>query len=191
MEINSTAPVITREVAKSRRSRSMSCRAGVAVALGLVLAMSGCGSEETDSGTETVMRNAAISNSEGGCEPSPADALGPFYEPGAPVRDDVGDGYELIGHVRSASDCGPLADARVEIWLVNPEGRYDDAHRATVRVDSHGDFAFESNPPIAYEGRPPHIHLRVTAPGLDPFVTQHYPQAGDDGARIDITMPSD
>jgi protocatechuate 3,4-dioxygenase beta subunit len=169
----------------------MSCRAAIAATLALVLASAGCGAEETGRGEETAMRQAAIDDSDGGCDPSPADALGPFYEPGAPVRDDVGDGYELIGHVRAASDCGPVGDARVEIWLVNSEGRYDDAHRATVPVDAHGDFDFESNAPVAYEGRPPHIHLRVTASGLDPFVTQHYPQAGDDRARIDITMPSD
>jgi hypothetical protein len=37
------------------------------------------------------------------CTPTPADALGPFYLPDAPVRAKVGHGYVLRGTVRSAA----------------------------------------------------------------------------------------
>jgi hypothetical protein len=82
------------------------------------------------------------------CQPTAADALAPFYEPNAPVRDKVGTGYVLSGRVVSS-------------------GR-----------------------PVGYEGRPPHIHLRITAPDHPPLVTQHYPEEGTEEARFDITMPS-
>ena len=66
------------------------------------------------------------------CTPTRADALGPFYEPGAPVRAKVGSGYLLTGKVRAARTCRPLPRARIEFWLVNERGEYDDEHRATV-----------------------------------------------------------
>jgi hypothetical protein len=56
----------------------------------------------------------------GPCKPTPPDALGPFYQPGAPVRDRVGKGYVLRGVVRSADNCAPLAGARLEFWLAGP-----------------------------------------------------------------------
>src|SRR5688572_12286346 len=82
------------------------------------------------------------------CQPTAADALGPFYEPGAPVRDEIGTGYVLSGRVVSSRDCRPLPDAEIELWLVGPDGRYDDAHRATVPVDARGEYRFESNRPV-------------------------------------------
>src|SRR5687768_10413387 len=66
------------------------------------------------------------------CKPTQPDMLGPFYEPGAPVRTSVGSGYVLSGTVLGAQECKPIPNARIEFWLANPSGDYDDAHRATV-----------------------------------------------------------
>ena len=123
------------------------------------------------------------------CRPTPRDALGPFYEPGAPVRSKVGSGYVLTGTVRAASSCRALPRARIEFWLVNPRGEYDDAHRATVFADRRGRYRFQSNRPVSYSGRPPHIHIRVTARRHRPFVTQHYPRRGASRARFDLVIP--
>ena len=123
-----------------------------------------------------------------GCRPTPPDALGPFYEPGAPVRSKVGTGYVLTGRVRTAGSCRPVPRARIEFWLVNPRGRYDDAHRATVYARADGRYRFESNRPVAYETRPPHIHVRVTARGFRALVTQHYPRPGRDRAVFDLVL---
>jgi protocatechuate 3,4-dioxygenase beta subunit len=114
--------------------------------------------------------------------------LGPFYEPGAPVRTSVGSGYVLSGAVLAADACEPVAEARIEFWLANPAGEYDDAHRATVPVGDGGKYRFESNVPVAYEGRPPHIHIRVTARGYRELVTQHYPDADQTGANLDLIL---
>jgi protocatechuate 3,4-dioxygenase beta subunit len=112
--------------------------------------------------------------------------LGPFYEPDAPVRTSVGSGYVLSGAVLAADSCEPIRDAQIEFWLANPEGVYDDAHRATVPAE--GEYRFESNVPVPYQGRPPHVHLRVTAPGYQELVTQHYPDAGQTEATFDLVL---
>jgi protocatechuate 3,4-dioxygenase beta subunit len=113
---------------------------------------------------------------------------GPFYEPNAPLRSSVGKGYIMIGTVKSARDCTPISKAAIEVWLTNPDGDYDDQHRATVLSDHSGAYRFESNRPTDYAFRPPHIHLRITAQGFEPLVTQHYPEEGVATARFDIVL---
>jgi len=122
------------------------------------------------------------------CTPTEPDMLGPFYKPNAPARSTVGTGYALKGVVRSSVDCSPLPGAVLEFWLAGPEGVYDDAHRATITADQSGAYQFESNVPVPYYGRPPHIHLRVSAKGFKTLVTQHYPEKDAKGAIFDIVL---
>ena len=117
------------------------------------------------------------------CQPTPPDYLGPFYKAGAPVRASVGKGYRLKGTVMSSEDCSPIKKARIELWLTNPEGSYDDDHRATILSGDSGEYEFESNFPPGYSGRPPHIHIRVTASGYKTLITQHYPPAAEGSAE--------
>lgn len=124
------------------------------------------------------------------CAPTAPDSLGPFYKPDAPMRSSVGEGYVLTGTVKSAEDCAPIPKASIEFWLTNPEGRYDDAHRATVTADGSGGYRFESNRPSDYGFRPPHIHIRVTAEGFKPLVTQHYPEGKASKAEFDLVLIS-
>jgi catechol 1,2-dioxygenase len=114
--------------------------------------------------------------------------LGPFYEPGAPVRTSVGSGYVLSGTVLDAAECKPIPNAHIEFWLANPEGEYDDAHRATVIAGQRGEYRLESNVPVSYGGRPPHIHVRVRAPGYEELVTQHYPERSQRKANFDLML---
>src|SRR5262245_21928374 len=72
------------------------------------------------------------------CALTRADALGPFYEPNAPARDNTGQGLVISGTVRSARDCGPLDGAVIEWWSANARGDYDNAHRATQRASAAG-----------------------------------------------------
>jgi len=120
------------------------------------------------------------------CEPTEEDAMGPFYKPDAPVSSNVGQGYVLHGVVRSSKECAPLPGAAIELWRTGPECRYDDAQRATIIANSAGVYHFESNAPRPIEGRPPHIHLRVSANGFNTLVTQHYPSPGNTDAVFDI-----
>ena len=122
------------------------------------------------------------------CEPTPYDEIGPFYRPDAPVRSKVGSGYVLRGRVLSTKGCQPLANSRVEFWLVNPKGEYDDAHRATVYADKKGYYDFECNRPTDYVGREPHIHMMVQAKGHEQLITQHYPKTGESEAKFNLIL---
>ena len=122
------------------------------------------------------------------CEPTPADYLGPFYTANAPVRSSVGKGYQLTGIVVSSADCTPIAKAAIELWLTGPDGSYDDDHRATVFSNDSGHYRFESNFPPGYSGRPPHIHIRVSANGFEILATQHYPAAGHKAGKFDLVL---
>ncbi len=122
------------------------------------------------------------------CQPTPPDSLGPFYVPAAPERSSVGQGHTLRGVVRSSADCSPIPNAQIEFWLAGPNGEYDDDHRATMYANSAGAYQFESNPPPPYSGRPPHIHIRVSAPGHEPLVTQYYPADGQTEGEFDLVL---
>jgi len=122
------------------------------------------------------------------CKATEPDMLGPFYKPDAPIRSSVGTGYTLQGTVRSSKDCAPVPGATIEFWLAGPDGEYDDAHRATVVVDASGAYWFESNLPQPYFGRPPHIHVRVSASGFKTLVTQHYPEPGKRAGVFDLVL---
>lgn len=122
------------------------------------------------------------------CVPTRPDAEGPFYEPNAPQRSKTGRGLVVSGAVGSASDCGSLAGAQIEWWATNAQGRYDDEHRASQRADDQGRYRYETNFPGRYPGRPPHLHVRVTAGGYRPLVTQIYPRAGQSSIGFDFVL---
>lgn len=122
------------------------------------------------------------------CPPTRPDADGPFYRPGAPLRNSLGSGYLLFGEVKSARDCRPIPGARIEIWLVGPDGRYDERWRATVMAGADGRYNFSSHVPPPYGSRPPHIHLVVNAPGYAELITQHYPAPDTGMALFDLVL---
>jgi protocatechuate 3,4-dioxygenase beta subunit len=122
------------------------------------------------------------------CAPTRADALGPFYEPNAPERAVTGRGLVVSGVVRSANACRPLAGARIEWWSADPRGDYDAGHRASQRADAEGRYRYETSVPGRYPGRPPHLHVRVAAPGHRALVTQLYPTPGQTQLDIDFVL---
>ena len=122
------------------------------------------------------------------CRPTPPDSLGPFYKPGAPQRQSVGNGYWLRGFVRSAQSCLPIPGARIELWMAGPDGDYTDDFRATVLAEQDGAYRFQSHYPKDYFGRPPHIHIRVSAEGFQPLITQHYPPPGAEKGDFDLVL---
>ena len=82
------------------------------------------------------------------CRPTPPDAEGPFYTPDAPARDRTGHGFVVSGVVRAAAGCAPVAGARIEWWSADPDGRYDDRHRASQRADDAGRYRYETTFPV-------------------------------------------
>ena len=122
------------------------------------------------------------------CEPTVEDEMGPFYRPDAPYRSSVGTGYLLVGTVKAAHDCSPIAAAKIELWMTGPDGRYGDPWRATLLSAENGTYYFVSHAATDYGSRRPHIHFRVTAKGFAPLVTQHYPAADAGEGLFDLIL---
>ncbi len=122
------------------------------------------------------------------CEPTAEDEMGPFYKPAAPYRTSVGTGYLLLGTVKAANDCSPVSAAMIELWMTGPDGRYGDAWRATLFSADDGTYYFVSHAPTDFGSRRPHIHIRVTAEGFAPLVTQHYPLDGAGEGLFDLVL---
>jgi len=127
-------------------------------------------------------------NAQPRCTPTKPDALGPFYTPNAPERSRTGQGLLVAGTVRSTSSCRPVPGAQLEWWSANAQGSYDDEHRATQRADAEGRYRYETDAPGRYPGRPPHLHLRVTAPGHRLLVTQFYPRPDQTTLEADLVL---
>ncbi|TLD43155.1 MAG: Catechol 1,2-dioxygenase 1 [Candidatus Jettenia ecosi] len=138
---------------------------------------------KAEAGTHTSQAESALP-----CEPTPSDALGPFYEPNAPERVTVGKGHVLSGVVRSSKDCSPLEGVRIELWLAGPDGKYNDNYRATMFSKKTGEYKFESHFPPPYSGRPSHIHIKVEAKGYHPLITQFYPLQGQLESKFDLVL---
>jgi len=103
------------------------------------------------------------------------DETGPLYLPDAVTRNEVGAGYLMMGTVKSAADCKPVANARIEVWMAGPQGHYGDDWRATLFSDGNGRYYFRSHAPPNYGTGRPHIHIKVSSDGYKTLITQHYP----------------
>ena len=137
--------------------------------------------------------------------------LGPFYVPGAAARafgdsivDDPATGGEplvLHGTVRDL-DGRPVPGANIDVWEVQPNGRYDieedgrkrnlrgvftslDDGRYQIRTVRPVDYTIPDDGPVGAMlcaagrtlWRPAHVHLMVRAPGFRPLVTHVFDQA--------------
>ncbi len=138
--------------------------------------------------TEAQQAAASTATFPASCPPTRADMLGPYYTQGAPTRAVVGEGYVLEGVVRSAQGCAPIPNAVIEVWQAGADGEYRDEYRATLASDENGFYRFQGPFPAPYAGRPSHIHLRISAPGYQTLVTQHYPQEGITTASFDLIL---
>ena len=107
---------------------------------------------------------------------------GPFFTPNTPLkrsfRDDSADGkpLDLIGFVQTP-DCRPVANAVIELWHADAQGRYDNqgySMRGHQFTDSKGRFSFETIVPGRYPGRTLHYHVIIAPPGATALTTQLY-----------------
>jgi len=130
--------------------------------------------------------------------PTPAQAEGPFYPRTIPADHDAdltqiagrdgraqGTTLYLSGRVL-ARDGRPRADAIVELWQCDALGHYhhvgddngprDDNFQGygTTTTDAAGRYAFKTIRPVAYPGRPPHLHLKLRPAGAPALTTQVY-----------------
>ncbi len=128
------------------------------------------------------------------CDLTTADVLGPYYAPGAPVRnviaspDEPGTRLFIRGRVHAADCATPLAGTIVDVWQASAAGCYSVLEncpdedpfnlRGQFMTDATGAYAFESVLPGYYAGRCRHIHFRIAPLAGPVLVTQLY-FAGD------------
>jgi protocatechuate 3,4-dioxygenase beta subunit len=122
---------------------------------------------------------------------------GPFYSPGSPERtsliDDGMPGVPILifGRVFD-QDCNPIAGAKLDFWLADVNGEYDNVGyvlRGHLFADQDGNYALESIEPTPYTGRPPHIHAKVFAPDSRELLTTQMYFSGSEGASDVISAP--
>jgi protocatechuate 3,4-dioxygenase beta subunit len=78
----------------------------------------------------------------------------------------------------------------VELWQESPNGRYDRRGHAAVVTGRTGTFRFEGPVPPSGFGRPPHIHVRVSAGQYEEVVTTYVVRRGEQHGRITIVLVS-
>ena len=153
-------------------------------------------------GLSMLLEMLAAPPAPGATEPT---VLGPFYVADASecdydssivAKEDTG-GEPLLVHGIVRDVAGrEVAGATVEVWQVQPDGRYDIEDsptarnlRARLHTRPDGSFQFRTVRPVDYtipddgpvgsmlrasgrhSWRPAHIHFAVTAPGYQPLVT--------------------
>ena len=115
-------------------------------------------------------------------EPTPPQTAGPFFKPDTPQRASLREpglrGTPLVvSGLVLATSCRPVANALLDFWHTDDEGRYD---LSGYRMRGHqfsnaaGRYRLETIVPGAYSGRTRHIHVRVQAAGGPILTTQLY-----------------
>jgi protocatechuate 3,4-dioxygenase beta subunit len=125
-----------------------------------------------------------------GTDPTTTDILGPFYRPGAPFKTNLiqpgtkGETLYFSGTIFGKDGKSPVNGALVEIWHCNEDGVYDNTsdnyvYRAAAKTSAKGKYEFKTIMPVPYAAgqttiRPAHIHMRISANGVQDLVTQIY-----------------
>lgn len=142
---------------------------------------------------------------------TPPQALGPFYPSKLPLDRDAdltmvagkeeqafGEIVNLYGSVVDR-DNAPITDASVEIWQCDAFRTYHhpldgggtdpffQGYGRTVTNDK-GQYRFKTIKPVAYPGRAPHIHVRISTDSKE-LITQIYVK-GDPLNREDFLLNS-
>jgi len=135
-------------------------------------------------------------------EPTQAQMEGPFYKPRTPLRADLAPtgvpGRPLVFEGRVLGrDCRPAANAVIDLWNADGEGRYDNAGfllRGHQFTDAQGRFRFRTVRPASYAQfglkRAPHLHAKVQARGGELLTTQLYFPGDPEQSRDPIFDPA-
>ena len=142
---------------------------------------------------------------------TPPQSLGPFYPSRLPLdsdadltfvegRDGVATGEVVNLHGKVVDSNGVvIPNAQIEIWQCDAFGAYHKPPSSPgqdpffqgygkTMTDDKGQFRFKTIKPVAYPGRAPHIHLRISK-GSKELVTQIYVH-GNPANRTDFLLNS-
>ncbi len=127
--------------------------------------------------------------------PTPGDVQGPYYRANAPVRTDLFGAAEEGTAVRYSTNVvdtsgNAIPGATVDVWTADAKGVYDMESpefrgRAVQTADGEGKTEFNAIRPGNYDlgvdektgerlFRPAHVHVKVSAPGFQPVLSQLY-----------------
>ena len=160
-------------------------------------ALAGC-QGDTAGGDDTTSPDAAADVPDAppvdpACRPTTADAQGPFFEPGAPMRTELaepgepGTPLEIDVEVLVEGCEEAAAGVLVDVWQADAKGGYHDAGktyrlRGQVVTPADGRFTISTIRPGNYQDgagwRPAHLHFTFSHPDFQPVTTQLY-FAGD------------
>lgn len=113
---------------------------------------------------------------------TPSSTEGPYFTAGSPERTSLleagmpGTVLILSGYVL-ASDCRPVANARLDFWQADANGVYDNQGytlRGHQFTDENGFYQLTTVIPGEYPGRTEHIHFKVISPGGSELTSQLY-----------------
>lgn len=152
-----------------------------------------------EAAADQALKPLALATAPGGKLPSTAgNAEGPYYRPDAPLRDTLlppghtGRLLAVSGRVRDVMG-NELPGALVEVWQAGSDGGH--GLRARMSSGAHGDYAFTTalpgtHPPVPGEPGCPHIHYKVSAPGMTPLVTTLFFEADRCAAADPLWKPA-
>jgi len=165
-------------------------------AAGLAMA-AGCTSSSPASPTDTTGSSGTTTpvGGAGSCTVTPQETAGPYPDRVGMInnpaffRQDITEGRSglpvtLALTVASVSGCSPVANAQIEIWQCDAEGRYSEYSqpgyngtgqtflRGLQTTDGEGKATFRTIYPGWYPGRATHIHVEVFVNGRTVKTTQ-------------------
>jgi len=83
----------------------------------------------------------------------------------APAK--TGQGVKLRLTVDGDGACSPLPGLTVDVWHEGPDGAYAPQYRHVGTTDSNGKFGYTTTPTTVSGEDTPHIHFRVSGPGIE------------------------
>lgn len=167
------------------------------MAAGTAMYAVGCATNAGDGESEALAGDDALaSDVDGaGCKITTRDALGPYYQPGAPVRTTTLAGADddgvplLVEGALVGPDCRtPLKNYVLDLWQASAAGKYSAGHgdfrlRGKIKTDNFGRYSFQTILPGRYADsagiRPAHIHVTFRTPGGNALLTTQMYFAGD------------
>jgi len=150
------------------------------------LLLTGCSGSRTDSAEPLPARP--------GCAPTePGDSY-QNTEVQFPLRADLPDlagvsrRIEITGYVLDA-DCSPVESALVKFWASRENGEYTQDSYGSVLSAADGSYRVTLPAPIAYAGRPAHVHLETTI-GNQAVFTEIFTTEDADAYVVEFVPPA-
>jgi hypothetical protein len=109
-----------------------------------------------------------------------------------PERSDVGDDYMLLGEVRDAETCLPIAASEVAFWLTDDTGAVVDDYAGRLFTNQQGAYRVDSNRVDSNRvdgvAALSQIHVEVSAPGYQSIVTTYHILSEENEGYLSIAL---